>query len=150
MLYTTDGADFSQNVHPNLRRRIRMFLIIGAVMLAILATNIVRGQVGLVVSLISLVIGAIVGFISSRIFHLSWDKDAEVVVGSIDTIGFVVLGLYILFEVARTYVFTSLIHVGGSSTAITFAFVSSALIFRVFGLRGSIIRVLKQERIFAA
>ncbi|CAN5754268.1 hypothetical protein BH11PAT2_BH11PAT2_01980 [soil metagenome] len=150
MLYTKDGEDFSNSVHPNLRRRIRMFLIIGAIMLVILALNVVRGQVGVLVSIISLVIGAIVGFISSRIFHLSWDTNAEVVVGSIDRVGFVVLGFYILFELARTYVLSSVVHVSGSSTAITFAFIASALIFRVFGLRGSIIRVLKEERIFTA
>ncbi|MEO6536898.1 MAG: hypothetical protein ABIT47_04355 [Candidatus Paceibacterota bacterium] len=148
MLYTTNGENFSENVHPNLRRRIRIFLIIGALMLVILAANIVRGHIGLAVTCISLIIGALVGFISSRIFHLSWDKDAEVVVGSIDTIGFVVLALYIIFEVARSYVVTSVIHLSGSSTAITFAFISSALIFRVLGLRGSIIRVLNQEHIF--
>ncbi len=149
MLYNRNGEDFKENVHPNLRRRIRTFLMLGSIMLLILAINIVRGQVGSTISLISLIVGAFIGLMSSRIFHLSWDKDAEVVVGRIDTVGFIVLGLYVLFEIVRTYVFTSIVHVSGSSTAITFAFVSSALIFRVLGLRGSIIRVLKQERIFA-
>jgi hypothetical protein len=147
MLYTHKKTNFKHHVHPSLQRRIRLFLIIGALSLALVAYDVYNGTLSLGIAALAVVIGAVVGVITSRIFNLSWSHDGEQVVGRIDIIGWIVLVAYILFEVARSIFFTSVIHTGSDPTAITYAFVASALVSRVLGLRGRIICVLRQEKV---
>jgi hypothetical protein len=147
MLYSSEGKDFGQHIHPRLRRRIRIFITISAIMLAVMFWDIYKGMLGILFALVALVIGGIVGYLTSRIFHLSWDADGEKVVGRIDAIGWIVLGVYIAFEIARA-TFFEVVHTGYSPAAITFAFVSAALFARVLGLRGRILKVLKEEKVF--
>lgn len=148
MLYTHQNKNFQQHVHPTLQRRIRIFFVIGAISLAIVGWDIVQGTLGIPYALVSVLVGAVVGWLTSRIFHLSWEHDGQRVVGRIDKIGWFVLAAYIVFEIARSILFQDVIHTGSDATAITFAFVSSALISRMFGLRGRIVRILKEEKIF--
>jgi len=145
MLYTFRSKSFKEHVHPSLKRRIKIFMVIGAIMLAVMATDIVQGTLSIELALISIVLGGIVGFVTSRIFHLSWSHDGNRVVGRIDTVGWAVLALYIAFEIGRSFFFQE--WVPASATAVTFAFVASALITRVLGLRGRIIEILKKEQI---
>jgi hypothetical protein len=142
------GGDLMSHVHPSLQRRIRLFLVMGGVMLLLVLWDIVRGLMSVPLALVGLLVGAFVGFFSSRIFHLSWDHDGKQVVGRIDIIGWLVLALYVAFEIARATLFEDVIHTGFSATAITFAFIASAFIFRVLGLRGRISRILEEERVF--
>jgi|SRR5579859_3487051 len=143
-----DGKNFMKYVHPTLQRRVRIFLVMGGVMFLVVLWDIVQGAMSIPLALIGVAVGAAVGFISSRIFHLSWDRDGQRVVGRIDTVGWIVLACYIAFEIARATLFETVIRTGFSATAITFAFVASALLARVLGLRGRILRILKEEKIF--
>ena len=145
MLYTFKNKNFKQHVHPSLKKRIKIFMVIGAVMLAIMIANIVQGNLSIELAAISIVLGGVVGFITSRIFSLSWSHDGQHVVGRIDRLGWIVLALYIGFEIVRSIFFQQ--WVPASATAVTFAFVASALITRVLGLRGRIVDVLKKENI---
>jgi hypothetical protein len=147
-LYKRTGTDFRDQVHPTLRRRIRIFLILGTVMLVLTFYDVVNGTLSWQIAGIGILVGAVIGLFSSRIFKLSWDHDGEQVVGKIDAIGWVILALYILFEIGRSTLFATVFQTSSSATAITFAFVSAALISRVLGLRGRIIDVLTQEHIF--
>lgn len=117
-------------------------------MLLLVLWDIATGALTIPIALIGIVIGAIIGFFSSRIFHLSWDKDGEKVVGRIDTIGWIVLALYIVFEIIRSTLFATIFASASSPTAVTFAFIAAALIARVFGLRGRILKILEEEQIF--
>ena len=148
MLYKTGKNNFENHVHPNLKRRIQIFLLIGGIMLVVMLWDVASQTLPLGLAAISIVLGGIVGFLTSRIFHLSWSHDGQHVVGRIDTLGWAVLALYIGFEIARSFFFQE--WVPHSATAITFAFVASALITRVLGLRGRIIDVLKKEQVFGA
>jgi len=147
-LYKAHGKDFQKHVHKNLQRRLRLFFILSAVMFLLALLDIYNGTLSIGIAVISIAIGAVVGVLSSRIFHLSWEKDGEVVVGRIDAIGWAVLVLYIAFEIARTTFFSSVLHLAASATAITYVFVASALISRAFGLRGRMLKILRDEDVF--
>jgi hypothetical protein len=147
MLYDSHKKNFKHHVHPSLQRRIKIFMVIAAIMLAVVAYDVIGQTLRIELALLSLAIGAVVGFASTRIFHLSWSRDGSHVVGRIDRIGWMVLAAYIIFEIARATFFQWWLP--ASATAITFAFVASALISRVVGLRGRIIRILKEEKIIS-
>ncbi len=123
-----------------------MFIIFGVVMIALLVPSIGRGDISIWVALGSLVVGWFIGIFTSRIFHLSWDHNAEKVVGKIDRFGAIVLALYIVFEVLRNIAFESYIHIATPAAA-TFAFLAGAFIGRVFGIQGKIIRILNDKSI---
>jgi hypothetical protein len=148
MLYRSKGKEFSHHVHQSLRRRIRIFLIISAIMLVVALGDIFNGTLSLGVALLSIIVGGGIGFFTSRIFHLSWQKDGELVVSRIDKIGVIVLILYIAFEIARAYVFQSVIVLSSSAAAVTYVFVASALISRVVGLRGRVLKILNENDVF--
>lgn len=149
MIYTSNNKSFKEHIHPRLQRRIRIFLLMGIVMFLVVAFDVVNGIITLPVALIAVTAGGLVGWFTSRIFLLTWNHDGERVVGRIDRIGWFILALYILFEIARAVLFETVVHIGTSSaTAITFAIVSSALISRAMGLRGKILEILKEEKIF--
>ncbi|MDB5188041.1 MAG: hypothetical protein JWO50_561 [Candidatus Kaiserbacteria bacterium] len=147
-IYNHKGKHFKAHVHPSLQRRIRIFIVISILMLLLVAYDISQGILSFPYAIGALVVGGVVGIFTSRIFHLSWEKDGSHVVGRIDKIGWIVLALYIAFEIARSLFFQYEVHIGDEATAITYAFVSAALLSRVFGLRGRIITILKQEQIF--
>lgn len=149
MLYTSGGKDFSHQVHPRLQQRIRLFMLLSVIMFVVVVSDVIHRTLSLRLALFGIAFGCVVGFITSRVYNLSWDRDGLKVVGSIDIIGWIVLILYIGFECVRATIFQSILHTASSSTAITFAFVAAALFTRVLGLRGRIIRVLKKEKVFA-
>ena len=149
MIYSSDNKNFKHHVHTKLQKRIRIFLVLSTCMLLAVLWDVVTHVLTIPVAALSIIIGSVIGWFTSRIFHVSWDKDGETVVGKIDTIGWFVLGAYIVFEIARAVLFETVIHLGdATTTAITFAFVSSALLSRVFGLRGRILTVLRDEKVF--
>lgn len=144
----TKTESFLAHTHPTLQRRVRLFILAGTIMLLVVLWDIMHHTMSVPLALAGIVVGALAGFASSRIYHLTWDHDGQRVVGRIDLVGWIVLILYIAFEVIRALLFESVIHTGFTATAITFTFVSSALISRVFGIRGRILRILKDEAVF--
>ncbi len=116
-------------------------------MFAVVASDIARGTLSLNWAFISFITGTAIGLISSRIFRLSWDKSKQSVMSRIDTTGWIVLVSYIAFEIARAYVVQERISGSGMGIAITFAFVASAFLSRVYSLRIRIIKVLKQNQV---
>src|SRR5579863_9632818 len=105
MLYSHRGKSFKHHVHPNLQRRMRIFLLIGGIAIAEVLFDIYKGSISIPFALLAIVVGGFVGYFTSRIFHLSWSHDGARVVGRIDTIGWFVLGAYLIFEVVRATVF---------------------------------------------
>jgi hypothetical protein len=150
MLYANKGKNFKEHVHPNLQKRLRIFMVMGIIMLLVAGYDVVQGTVLPTTAFLALCVGGTVGWFTSRIFHLSWSEDGRRVVGRIDTIGWFVLAAYILFEIARAVLFETVIHTTiATTTAITFAIISSALLSRVLGLRGRIVDILQKEKVFA-
>jgi hypothetical protein len=148
MIYNKAGKSFKHHIHPKLQKRIRIFLTIGGISLAVVAFDIYKGDISIPLAALSIVVGGVIGYYTSRIFHLSWNHDAAKVIGRIDRTGWIVLGVYIVFEIIRATAFETVIHTGANPTAITFAFVSSALLLRVLGFRGRILKILKDEKVF--
>ena len=94
--------------------------------------------------LIAIIIGLVAGIISARMYKISWDHDQARVVGRIDVYGVIVLILFILFELNRTWV-AELFSGGEALGSIGLVLITSALFGRILGTSRSIIRVLVDE-----
>lgn len=149
MLYRFGSKSFRHHVHPALQRNIRIFIVMSACMMLIACVDLVDGDLDPVMAIAGVAVGTLIGFASSRIFHLSWNHDGRQVVSRIDTIGGAILALYVLFEITRASIFQIVFDTGaGASVSVTFIFVGAAMIARVLGMRGKIINILKKEEVF--
>jgi len=96
--------------------------------------------------LIALIIGLAAGFISARMYKISWDKDSAKVVGRIDIYGVIVLVLFILFELNRNWI-ADLFSDGEALGSIGFVLITTALLGRILGTARRILQVLSAEKI---
>jgi hypothetical protein len=136
------------HVNPKLRRNLRLYLLISAVLLiaVIYETahyHAVIWQVGL-----ALLIGALCGGLFARMYKISWDKDAQHVSSNIDIYGVVVLVLYVAYDLSRGHLVHIFIHNQGVP-AISLALLAGAMYGRVLASGRVIMRILKEQEVFS-
>lgn len=86
-----------------IRLRVRIYFLIFLVMAVIVVVDSVRiGGASVLPVLASLVGGAVVGIIASRMFSLSWDHVSGKVVGKLDAVGVVILLAYLAFSIFKS------------------------------------------------
>jgi hypothetical protein len=137
----------TRHIDTRLRNRIRLYFIISLVLLLVVLFDIFTGVMPLLVALIGLVIGGGMGILASRMFHLSWDRDGRKIVSRMDVFGIVILVLYVLTSLFRRLVIGYFVH-GPAITGMTFDILTGVMFGRVLGMRGRIIRILKEEGVF--
>ena len=131
-------------VHSRLRTRVRLYLAISAaIVLAIVYRVVVHGG-GILYPLIALVIGIVVGVFLSRMFNVSWDKDAEKVVSRIDIYGAVFLIVYVIFELSGEH-FIEQWFSGPEVLTVILSLAGGAVLGRGVGMAGKMLRVLRSN-----
>lgn len=136
------------HISPKLRRSLRMFLVVSAVLLLAVIFEAVRyhasfWQVGL-----GLVAGVLIGTVFSRMYKLSWDEDAQHVVSRIDIYGVVVLVAYVAFDLLRE----NLVHVfthNEGVPAISLALLAGGMYGRTVGSVHVILGMLHDQKVFS-
>jgi hypothetical protein len=122
--------------------RMRMFLVLFMAMMIIVAVQIVRsGSGGLLATPIGLLIGYLIGLLTSRMLALSWDDEAHKVVGRMDVLGAVVLILYIVFTWNRTWILSEFAQ-GDLLTAVSYSVLAGLFLGQLFGTAKGIRRVI--------
>lgn len=147
MLKLSRPRSTQKHVDKKLRNRLRLYLVISIALLAVVLYDIVVGIVPLLLAFIGMAIGGVVGILASRMYHLSWDHDGKKVVSRMDVFGIVILVLYIASALVRRQVIGYFVH-GPAIGGVSFALVTGIMFGRVFGMRGRIIKVLKEQDVF--
>lgn len=127
--------------------RLRMYFVISTVLFGIVLFEVLSGRVSFLLAMIGLIIGVTIGVIAARMFVLSWHHDAKKVISQLDTIGVVILALYIVFAIFRSKIigeFVPASYVTGASLSV----VSGIMIGRVFGTGQKIVSILKEQDLF--
>jgi len=138
--------NYAHNLDKRLRFRLRLYLLISLILIGILVFNVLKGTLRVDYGLLGLVAGVGIGIISSRMFHISWNKNAKRVVSQLDTLGIGILILYFLFEILRGTIvgfFTHDIQVATTG----FAVLAGIMYGRLLGTRGRIIQILEEQEI---
>jgi hypothetical protein len=91
--------------------------------------------------------GIVVGIVSARMFHISWNKDAKKIVSRLDEYGVIILVLYILFELKREWIVSNFVQ-GAIIGPTSFSLLTGIMIGRVLGTRGRIVQVLREQKVF--
>jgi hypothetical protein len=136
-----------KHIDKKLRRRLRIYFLISAILLLILLYNVIRGALRWDLGIAALLVGIIVGIVASRMYHISWDKNAKKVISRLDIYGIIILVLYVLLEIFRERIVGFVTHDFEVGT-IGFAILAGIMFGRVLGTRGKIIKVLNDQRVF--
>jgi hypothetical protein len=137
----------TKHIDKKLRNRLRLYAVISVILSGIVIYDIFVGIVSFFFALIGITVGAALGIVSSRMYHLSWDHDAKKVISRMDIFGIIILVLYIISALLRRIVIEQFVH-GPAVWGVTFALATGIMIGRVVGMRGKIIRVLQEQDVF--
>ena len=132
-------------VHKKLIFRVRrlavVFLIITGILIYEISQDYIAGYLAAAGFLIGLVIGIMV---SRRMHNISWDTEATKAVTKMDTLGIIILIIYILFAVSRRWIFSHWLE-GHALTAFTLSVSAGGMFGRLYYTRQKIREVLKKE-----
>ena len=138
---TTQPRNPRDHVERKLLFRLRIFAVIALVMLIAVAVSTWRSQIDPWWTFGSLIGGTLVGLFVSRMFRLSWDEAGSAVVGRIDWVGGVILALYLVFALGRTWLFGHWLE-GATLAAVTLSLSAGVMVGRVLGMRRGVRKIL--------
>jgi hypothetical protein len=137
-------AHLDKHVHTRLRWRVRLYLGLSVVIAAVILYRIVFEGGGVVYPLIALVVGLGIGFLLSRMFNISWDKDAEKVISRIDIFGTLLIVAYIIFEVSGEHLIEQWFH-GAEVLTVILSLAGGAVLGRGLGMSRKMYQVLREN-----
>ncbi len=142
------GPKTARQIRPHLHRFLRLRLgIYLAVALSVggfVVYNSFRNSIPGMFAAIGVGIGLCIGYIASRIHKISWNEQASKVIARMDIFGAVVLVLYVLFEVFRARIVGRFVA-DADVTVTSFSILAGIMYGRVLGIRGNVVRVLKEQ-----
>jgi hypothetical protein len=137
----------TKHLDNRLRLRLRLYFLISLILICVVLYEIISGVVPLSFAFFGVVFGILLGIVTARMFHLSWNKDVKKIVSRLDMMGGVILVLYIIFAVFRGRIIGHFIH-GSAVGGVSVALVTGIMLGRVLGTRGRIMQILKEQRVF--
>jgi hypothetical protein len=124
--------------------RIRIFYVIGILLTGLMLYDVLENIIGIELSLGGFLMGLFLGFIATRMFIIHWHEERAKVVSRLDTIGIVIMLLYVAFSASRTWLFGHWIH-GSVLTAFTYSILAGIMIGRIVGMRLKIKNILSEQ-----
>lgn len=121
-----------------------MYLGISVVIVVAIIYRIVVHGGGFLYPAIALTVGLVVGIFLSRMFKVSWDRDAEKVVSRIDIYGAVLLGIYIVVEISGEDLIRRWFS-GPEVLTIILALAGGAVLGRGLGISRKMLQVLREN-----
>ncbi len=133
--------DARQHLDPKLRRSLRLFLVISALLLAVVIYETIHDHANVGYVALGLIAGIALGTVLSRMYKISWDHDAQRATYRIDIVGGIVLGLYVVFSLFRGNL-VGFLAPGQSAAAMSMALLAGAMYGRVLGSGRTIVKVV--------
>jgi hypothetical protein len=131
-------------VARRLRIRLALYFFIFIIVLMIVIFHIVVDHANPFYALLGLAAGITLGIVASRMNKILWNADATEIISQFDTVGIIILILYVVFELFREKIVEQ--FVGGPSViAVSFALLSGLMLGRVIGLRRKIRQVFESK-----
>jgi hypothetical protein len=115
-------------------------------MFGIVLYDIFQNTLPLGFAVAGILVGLLVGIVTARRYHLSWDHDAKKIVSRLDLIGIIILVIYIIFVIVRSKLIGIFVQ-GPVVGAVGFSITAGVMIGRVVGTRNAIIEILQEREI---
>ena len=140
------GGEVTQSVDRRLIVRLRIYIIVMILLLAVIIYEVVQGTFVIQLPIVGIIIGLFVGIIVSRMYNLSWDEETNNVIGEIDRIGAVILVVYLIFIFTKSY-FLGYYVQGTYLFAIILGITAGTMLGRVLATSRGINQILKALKI---
>ncbi len=124
--------------------RIRIFYVIGIILTGLMLYDIFEDTIGIELSLGGFLLGLFIGVIATRMFIIHWHEERAKVVSRFDTIGIIIMLLYVIFSISRSWLFGHWLH-GSTLTAFTYSILAGIMIGRIAGMRLKIRSILSEQ-----
>lgn len=122
----------------------RIFFVLLVAMTGLVIYDIATDKIHVLLALLGIGIGSIIGFVAGRMFNMKWHPEEKKVIGQLDTLGIIILVLYIAISIGRRWIFAHWLG-GATLTAFTFCFAEGAILGRLLSMGRNIKRVLAEE-----
>ena len=140
------NSHLKEHIDMKLIKRVRIYLFVSIIMIGIAVYGIIITGINPLFTLWIFLVSIIIGFFVSRMFHIFWDEDTQVVTSRIDTYWWIILWIYILFSFTKRFILNSFIP-HSFITVTTFAIISGIMIGRFVSMRNRIRTTLQQQNI---
>jgi len=97
--------EYYNDVDNRLIIRQRVFLTIIIILVTISIVNMIEGKIGLFLGVSGFLLSNAIGIALSRMFKIFWSAEKGKVISQLDTMGTILLILYICIEVFRKWIF---------------------------------------------
>lgn len=132
----------SQFVEQRLIKRLRTYFLIIFIMLVVVIFEVLTGVFKISWAIGGILIGFGVGILASRMYHLSWDDETNLVISHIDKIGAVILICYLIFIFTRTYYLRQLVQ-GAPLTVMILSLTIGTMLGNMMSTERGIKKILK-------
>jgi membrane associated rhomboid family serine protease len=132
----------TQNIDSRIIKRLRIYLLVMFILLVVIVFEVLNGRFSILFSISGIIIGLLIGIIVSRVYNLSWDEEANNVIGKIDWIGAVILVCYLIFIFTKTQLLGYWVQ-GNSLFAMVLGITAGTMLGRVMSTERGIKKVLK-------
>lgn len=137
---------FKKHVDKKLSSRMKIYFFISIIMIWIVVYELAITAINPLI-VVGIFLGSIgFGFLMSRMFHISWNADEQVITSRIDKFGGFVLAVYLVFSLARYFLLESYVR-HSWVTIITFTTISGVMVGRFLGMRRKIFSVIKEQEL---
>lgn len=75
-------SEVTQSIDRRLIVRLRIYIIVMLFMFAVIVYEVLQGRFSIQFAISGIIFGLVVGIIVSRMYNLSWDEEANNVIGS--------------------------------------------------------------------
>lgn len=130
-------------IHGKLRSQLRLFLFIFAVMIVLIVIHLVQDHLNPAWVLVGFLPGLLIGAVLTRTKVLRWDAAENVVVGTMDLVGIVILVAYFVFLFFRSRIIGLEISSAALISLIGLCVTAGAMIGRVFFTMRSVRTLLR-------
>ncbi len=142
------GPKTAKQIRPHLHRflrwRLAIYLAVAISVGAFVIYDAYRNSIPGIFAAVGVFIGLCLGYAASRIHKIYWSDRASKVIARMDMLGIFILVVYLSFELHRRRIVGS--FVGDADAAVTsFSILAGIMYGRVLGIRGNVVRVLKEH-----
>ncbi len=124
--------------------RVRLYLGISVAIIIAISYRVVVHGGGVTYPVVAFAIGLGVGALLSRMFTVSWDKDAEKVVSRMDIYGTILLIVYIIFELFGEHLIEQWFS-GPEVLTVILSLAGGAVLGRGLGMSRKMLQVLREN-----
>lgn len=126
--------------------KLRLYTIIMDIMIIIVIAEVLRSKFSPELAILGFFLGIIVGIFIARMYKLSWSETSNNVTGTVDIIGGIILVIYFIYIITRTYYVEQWVH-GIPLFAFILSMTAGTMFGRIINTRHDVYKILKAMKI---